>query len=88
MSYQESLLRHFDSLKEQLKDAVWALTSCACKPAATVKVNGRTCTCYASSKAHQLARHSQSSTDKIIKALGEGGFSFVYLAQDEVTGFV
>jgi len=25
-------------------------------------------------------------TDKIVKALGEGGFSFVYLAQDEVTG--
>lgn len=26
------------------------------------------------------------SLDKIVKALGEGGFSFVYLAQDEVTG--
>jgi serine/threonine protein kinase len=25
-------------------------------------------------------------TDRIVKALGEGGFSFVYLAQDEVTG--
>ncbi|KAG8811278.1 hypothetical protein FRC17_002544 [Serendipita sp. 399] len=66
MSYTDSILRHLDSFKEQAKDALWALTSCACKPAATVKVNGR--------------------TYKIVKALGEGGFSFVYLAQDESTG--
>ncbi|PVG04362.1 Pkinase-domain-containing protein [Serendipita vermifera] len=66
MSYQDSILRRFDSLKEQAKDAIWALTSCACKPAATVKVNGR--------------------KYQIVRALGEGGFSFVYLAQDETTG--
>ncbi|KAG8788526.1 hypothetical protein FRC20_004740 [Serendipita sp. 405] len=66
MSYTDSILRHLDSLKEQAKDALWAITSCAFKPAATVKVNGR--------------------TYKIVKPLGEGGFSFVYLAQDELTG--
>ncbi|CAG7849600.1 Serine/threonine-protein kinase 16; AltName: Full=Myristoylated and palmitoylated serine/threonine-protein kinase; Short=MPSK; AltName: Full=Protein kinase PKL12; AltName: Full=TGF-beta-stimulated factor 1; Short=TSF-1; AltName: Full=Tyrosine-protein kinase STK16; AltName: Full=hPSK [Serendipita indica DSM 11827] len=66
MSYQDSLLRRFDALKAQAQDAIWALTSCVCKPSATVKVNGR--------------------TYKIVKALGEGGFSFVYLAQDESTG--
>lgn len=26
------------------------------------------------------------SADKILKVLGEGGFSFVYLAQDETSG--
>ncbi|CAG8591468.1 1804_t:CDS:2 [Acaulospora colombiana] len=66
MSYQDSILSRFDSLKEQAKDAIWALAGCACKPAATVKVNGR--------------------KYKIVRALGEGGFSFVYLAQDETTG--
>ncbi|KIM33499.1 hypothetical protein M408DRAFT_155596 [Serendipita vermifera MAFF 305830] len=66
MSYQDSIMRRIDSLRDQAKDALLALTSCVCKPAATVKVNGR--------------------TYKIVKALGEGGFSFVYLAQDEVTG--
>jgi hypothetical protein len=44
MSYQNSILRRFDSLRDQAKDALLALSSCVCKPAATVKVNGRTCT--------------------------------------------
>jgi hypothetical protein len=29
---------------------------------------------------------NNSSEDKIVKVLGEGGFSFVYLAQDEASG--
>ncbi|KAJ7762028.1 other/NAK protein kinase [Mycena maculata] len=60
------LLRAFDSLKDQAKDAIWALSSCLCQQSAKVKINGR--------------------TFKINKVLGEGGFSFVYLAQDEHSG--
>ncbi|KAJ7018800.1 other/NAK protein kinase [Mycena alexandri] len=59
-------LRAFDSLKDQAKDALWALSSCLCQQSAKVKINGR--------------------TFKINKVLGEGGFSFVYLAQDEHSG--
>ncbi|OAX42189.1 protein kinase [Rhizopogon vinicolor AM-OR11-026] len=55
-----------DSLKDQAKDALWALSSCLCQQSAKVKINGR--------------------TFNIIKVLGEGGFSFVYLAQDETSG--
>ncbi|GJJ08228.1 hypothetical protein Clacol_002437 [Clathrus columnatus] len=60
------LSRTLDTLKDQAKDALWALTSCVCQPSAKIKINGR--------------------TFKIIKVLGEGGFSFVYLAQDETSG--
>ncbi|KAK7033383.1 Pkinase-domain-containing protein [Favolaschia claudopus] len=60
------LLRALDNLKDQAKDAVWALSSCLCQQSAKVKINGR--------------------TFKINKVLGEGGFSFVYLAQDEHSG--
>ncbi|KAF9243438.1 protein kinase [Melanogaster broomeanus] len=60
------LVSAFDSLKDQAKDAIWALSSCLCQQSARVKINGR--------------------TFNIIKVLGEGGFSFVYLAQDETSG--
>ncbi|EGO25084.1 protein kinase [Serpula lacrymans var. lacrymans S7.9] len=60
------LLTVLDTLKDQAKDAVWALTSCMCQQSAKVKINGR--------------------TFNIIKVLGEGGFSFVYLAQDDISG--
>ncbi|KAF8529872.1 kinase-like domain-containing protein [Gautieria morchelliformis] len=60
------LLRALDTLKDQAKDAVWAVSSCVCQQSAKVKINGR--------------------TFKIVKVLGEGGFSFVYLAQDETSG--
>ncbi|KIJ52504.1 hypothetical protein M422DRAFT_223049 [Sphaerobolus stellatus SS14] len=62
----EQLLRALDTLKDQAKDALWALSSCVCQQSAKVKINGR--------------------TFNIIKVLGEGGFSFVYLAQDETSG--
>ncbi|PCH42502.1 Pkinase-domain-containing protein [Wolfiporia cocos MD-104 SS10] len=55
-----------DSLKFQIKDAFWALSSCICQQSAKIKINGR--------------------TFKIIRVLGEGGFSFVYLAEDEHSG--
>ncbi|KAJ8591753.1 other/NAK protein kinase [Rhizopogon salebrosus TDB-379] len=60
------LVSALDSLKDQAKDALWALSSCLCQQSAKVKINGR--------------------TFNIIKVLGEGGFSFVYLAQDETSG--
>jgi len=60
------LLNLLDNVKEQAKDALWALSSCLCQQSASVKINGR--------------------SYKIIKVLGEGGFSFVYLAQDETSG--
>ena len=43
MSLAPQLKYSLDSLKERAKDAVWALTSCLCHPAAKVKINGRTC---------------------------------------------
>ncbi|KAL0065227.1 Serine/threonine-protein kinase env7 [Marasmius tenuissimus] len=51
MALPSNLLRTLDSLKDQAKDAIWALSSF-----------------------------------NIVKVLGEGGFSFVYLAQDEHSG--
>ncbi|GLB40351.1 putative protein kinase superfamily protein [Lyophyllum shimeji] len=59
-------LSAFENLKDQAKDALYALTSCLCQQSAKVKINGR--------------------TFQILKVLGEGGFSFVYLAQDEHSG--
>ncbi|KAL1739950.1 kinase-like domain-containing protein [Schizophyllum fasciatum] len=66
MSLPASLLNTFDNLRDQAKDAIWALSSCLCQQSAKIKINGR--------------------TFNIIKVLGEGGFSFVYLAQDEHSG--
>lgn len=60
------LLNALDTLKEQAKDAIWAISSCICQQSARVKISGR--------------------TFNIVKVLGEGGFSFVYLAQDETSG--
>jgi serine/threonine kinase 16 len=66
MSISPQFLRALDSIKDQVKDALWALSSCICQQSAKVKINGR--------------------TFNIIKVLGEGGFSFVYLAEDEHSG--
>ncbi|TFK75173.1 Pkinase-domain-containing protein [Pluteus cervinus] len=60
------LVHALGSLKDQAKDALWALSSCICQQSAKIKINGR--------------------TFQIVKVLGEGGFSFVYLAQDEGSG--
>ena len=32
-----------DTLKDQAKDALWAVSSCVCQQSAKVKINGRTC---------------------------------------------
>jgi hypothetical protein len=37
------LVSALDSLKDQAKDALWALSSCLCQQSAKVKINGRTC---------------------------------------------
>lgn len=37
------LLNLLDNVKEQAKDALWALSSCLCKQSASVKINGRSC---------------------------------------------
>ncbi|KAL5526455.1 ENV7 [Sanghuangporus sanghuang] len=66
MSLPPQLLQSLDGLKERVKDALYAFTSCLCHQSAKVKINGR--------------------TFKIVKVLGEGGFSFVYLVQDELSG--
>ncbi|KAF8656189.1 hypothetical protein AX16_002627 [Volvariella volvacea WC 439] len=66
MALPSQFLRTLESIKDQAKDAIWALSSCICQQSAKVKINGR--------------------TFQIIKVLGEGGFSFVYLAQDEHSG--
>ncbi|KAF4571529.1 putative PKS/NRPS-like protein biosynthetic cluster [Pleurotus pulmonarius] len=66
MSISQQLLHTLETVKEQARDALWALSSCLCQQSAKVKINGRTFT--------------------IVKVLGEGGFSFVYLAQDDHSG--
>lgn len=66
MALPPQLFKVLDNLKDQAKDALWALSSCICQQSAKVKINGR--------------------TFDIVKVLGEGGFSFVYLAQDESSG--
>ncbi|KAF8150874.1 other/NAK protein kinase [Crassisporium funariophilum] len=66
MALPPQLFRALETLRDQAKDAIWALSSCLCQQTPKVKINGR--------------------TFQIIKVLGEGGFSFVYLAQDENSG--
>ena len=73
-----------EGIKYQVKDAFWALSSCICQQSAKVKINGRTCECVAL-RIYATVLKSYSSV-KIIRVLGEGGFSFVYLAQDEHSG--
>ncbi|KAF8896465.1 other/NAK protein kinase [Infundibulicybe gibba] len=66
MSPPPQFFRALENIKDQVKDALWALSSCLCQQSAKIKINGR--------------------TFNIVKVLGEGGFSFVYLAQDEHSG--
>jgi len=66
MALPPPLWNALDTFKDQVRDAIWAISSCLCQQTPSVKINGR--------------------TFKIVKVLGEGGFSFVYLAQDEHSG--
>ena len=85
MSLPPQLLHTFEGIKYQVKDAFWALSSCICQQSAKVKINGRTCKCIYTEHAPS-ADDNWNATVKIIRVLGEGGFSFVYLAQDEHSG--
>lgn len=82
------LFNLLDSVREQAKDALWALSSCLCQQSASVKINGRSCSCSLPHQAFMSVVIDKCIPliDKIIKVLGEGGFSFVYLAQDETSG--
>lgn len=88
MSLPPQLMHSLEGLKYQLKDAFWALSSCICQQSAKVKINGRTCQFWLlTDKVFELnSRWSTLFLVKIVKVLGEGGFSFVYLAQDEHSG--
>ncbi|TFK33205.1 Pkinase-domain-containing protein [Crucibulum laeve] len=66
MALPPQLFRALENIRDQAKDALWALSSCMCQQTPKIKINGR--------------------TFQIVKVLGEGGFSFVYLAQDEHSG--
>jgi serine/threonine kinase 16 len=83
MALPPQLYRALENVKEQAKDALWALSSCICHQAAKVKINGRTCQFCLT---FDVTKSDRISTVKIIKVLGEGGFSFVYLVQDEASG--
>ncbi|KAF5344304.1 hypothetical protein D9757_012362 [Collybiopsis confluens] len=66
----DQLSRTLETFKDQAKDALWALSGW-----------GTSCFCSQGASVKINGR-----TFKIIKVLGEGGFSFVYLAQDEGSG--
>jgi serine/threonine kinase 16 len=87
MSIPSQLLRALDSIKDQAKDALWALSSCICQQSAKVKINGRTCEWSYILLVYIAGwKLTELFIVNIIKVLGEGGFSFVYLAQDEHSG--
>ena len=80
------IFRAFENVKDQAKDALYAIASCLCHQSAKVKINGRTCQ-YATATSNLFSRSSWvANVVQILKVLGEGGFSFVYLAQDEHSG--
>lgn len=85
MALPPQLLHALENIKFQAKDALWALSSCICQQSAKIKINGRTCTCQLIPTLWSFIAHSSIAV-QIIKVLGEGGFSFVYLAQDEHSG--
>lgn len=43
MSFPPQLIRTLETLRDQAKDAVWALSSCLCQQTPKIKINGRTC---------------------------------------------
>ena len=83
MALPPQLFRVFETFRDQAKDAIWALSSCLCQQTPAVKINGRTCKFLST---RRLFTDILLLIVQIIKVLGEGGFSFVYLAQDEHSG--
>jgi hypothetical protein len=43
MAPPPQLFRVLENLKDQAKDAIWAISSCLCQQTPKVKINGRTC---------------------------------------------
>ena len=43
MALPPQLFRALENLRDQVKDAIWALSSCLCQQTPAVKINGRTC---------------------------------------------
>ena len=88
MALPPQLFRAFENFRDQAKDAVWALSSCLCQQTPAVKINGRTCELLNSLVFTRwiFINFPMLLIVQIIKVLGEGGFSFVYLAQDEHSG--
>lgn len=86
MALPPQLFRAFENFRDQAKDAIWALSSCLCQQTPAVKINGRTCEFSITGIVWITFTNNLLLTVQIIKVLGEGGFSFVYLAQDEHSG--
>ena len=51
------IFRALENVKDQAKDALYALTSCLCRQSAKVKINGRTCQ-YATATSNLFLRNS------------------------------
>ena len=83
-SLPQSWLVTLDRIKYHAQDALSAVTSCLWQQDQKVKINGRTCTLSPSGAVHSVPDVVQCIV-KILRVLGEGGFSFVYLAQDEAS---
>lgn len=86
MALSQLLLGVLDAVKEQAKEAILAVSSCLCQRSAQVKINGRTCEWHSLSRIHGTDAERPNCLVNVIKVLGEGGFSFVYLAQDDASG--
>jgi serine/threonine kinase 16 len=80
----QSWLVALDRIKFHAKDAISTVTGCVCQQQNKLKINGRTCAF------HIVLLHLNIVTlicsVNILRVLGEGGFSFVYLVQDEASG--
>jgi len=85
-SLPPSLHHALENIKYHAKDIFTAISGCLCQQQSRLKINGRMCA-YATIS-HQTEARTQRNLPlvKIVKVLGEGGFSFVYLAQDEASG--
>lgn len=82
MAPPSSLYRALDNVKDLANDALAAITSCLYKPSPKLKINGRTCMCNRTGERRRMMLMDVCSV-KVVKLLGEGGFSFVYLVEDE-----
>ena len=43
MSFHLQVIRTLETLRDQAKDAIWAMSSCVCQQTPKLKINGRTC---------------------------------------------